>query len=142
MRHRRPQPRQPVLEQVIGGTLPEAFDRRLIAEGTRDHDEGDVQPALLQAVQGLQGVELGEMIIGEDDAEGRFEVGEVVGLGFHSTPVGLEAGAAEFVHDQQCVGEPVFEDEDAKRLSHRRLLPEHSRVGGQDLIAQFCPRLM
>ena len=69
VRHRLPQPGQPVLEQVVGGALPEALDGGLVAEGAGDDDDGVSPGSRLphHRVQHLQGVELGQVIVGQDD---------------------------------------------------------------------------
>ena len=122
LRHRLSQPGQPVLEQVVGGALPEALDGGLVAEGAGDHDDRHVQAPLPHQVEGEEGVEPGQVVVGEDEVGGRVEAGEEVGLGLHPLAGRLVTGASELVEDQASVVLAVFEQEHAERSGHRRLL--------------------
>lgn len=51
--NRAAQPRQPVLEQVIGGPLPHRLHRHILAHRARNQEERDVQAALLQQLPPL-----------------------------------------------------------------------------------------
>ena len=51
---RRNQPRQPTLNEEVGRTRLERFDRSLLADRARRHDERDVEGALLQQPQCIE----------------------------------------------------------------------------------------
>ena len=48
----RHQPRQVVLQQVVGGAVPHRLDRRVLADLARDQDEGQLPAAVAQHLQG------------------------------------------------------------------------------------------
>ena len=57
--HRLPEPPHAVLRDVVGRAPLHDLHRALLADGPRDDDEGDVEPALLHDLEGAHRVEPG-----------------------------------------------------------------------------------
>jgi len=116
--YRGPQPRQAVLEQVVAGPLSHGGHGDVFTHGPRHDQERDVLPSLSQAIEGGQGVELGQLVVREDQVGGRVEAGEKVRLGFDPLPLRFQAGPAQLVEHQLGIGLAVFDDQNADALPH------------------------
>ena len=121
VRHRRPEPGQPVLAQVVSGSLFQTLDDCFVAEDTGDEDERHIQAAFLHQAKRTQGVEPAEVIVGKDELGGRVESGEELGLGLHPLAGRVETCTTELVEDQPGVSLVVFEHEDTERSGHQHL---------------------
>ena len=115
MGHRLPEPGQPVLEQVVGGAPLEALHRRLVPQGAGDDDDGDVQVPLLHQPQGLQGVELGEVVIGQDQVGGGVEEDEESGSVCTRSSNGSKPARRSSWRIKPGVVRAVFEQEHTER---------------------------
>ena len=109
--HRLPQARQAVLEQVIGRALLHDLHRHFLADAAGNHNEGDIQLALLEQVQGGQGVELRQGIIGDDQVQPGVQGPQVSRGGYPPAASRAVAGALELVHDQLGIRWTVFQDQ-------------------------------
>ena len=67
--HRGRDPRQSVLQDVVGGADLERFDRHLLAERSGDEDERHLGASLTRELQRRQAVEGGQREVGEDQIE-------------------------------------------------------------------------
>ena len=54
------EPRQAVLEEIVGGPALHALDGDVLADSARDDDEGDLQLQFVDDAQGTGGVEAGD----------------------------------------------------------------------------------
>ena len=78
-----PQAAEPILDDVIACAVLHDLHRALLADGPRNDDEGNVQPTLLDNLQGTQRVEIRHGKIGENDFGGRFQMFQEVLLAVH-----------------------------------------------------------
>ena len=70
-----------ILEHVVGGTVKQGDDSRLLADEPRHDDKGYVESAGAHELEGLAAAEQGKVPVGDDDiGELRFEGGPVVSL--------------------------------------------------------------
>ena len=91
MADRRPQPANPVFQQIIRRALLHGYHRRFLANGARYDDERDFQSALLQQGQCAQPAKLRHRIIRENQVQAGTQVGEIVRFRFHPKPVGVKS---------------------------------------------------
>ena len=113
------QPREAVLQEIVGGAPLHAFNRRLLGDGAGDDDERDIQRALLQELQGAGGVEHGQMVVGQDDVDVRSQIGEKLALALHPLPVGVESRSPELVEHELGISLEIFQDQHLERGGHR-----------------------
>src|SRR4029450_7058062 len=98
MRYGLPQARQPILEQVVGGTLSHALYGCFFTDSATDDNKWNIQTTLGQQTQGTQGIKLWQGIVGENHVEPLMQVGEVVRLGLDPLPVRLEPCPASILY--------------------------------------------
>lgn len=67
--HRRHEAREALFEHVIGGAGLERLDRRLLAQGAGDEDEGDLGAALPGTGEGREAIVGRQGVVGEDKVE-------------------------------------------------------------------------
>ena len=70
--HRGTEAPQVVLQDVVVGAGAHRLDGRVLADGARDDDEGDVGIVIAQQVQGIDGAEALHRVIAEDHIPGAF----------------------------------------------------------------------
>ena len=134
--HREAEPTEPVLDQVVGRAAPHALDRLLLAHRPADHDERDVGTARVQQIERLEGAELGQAVVGEDDVRSLVEQAEVPRRILGAAPLGVEAGPAQLGDDQLGVEDAIFEHE---QLDGRRVVCLPQSFGGWLSSAQYNP---
>ena len=103
--HGRPEPRQPLLEDVVGGAAFHALDGGFLVECDGEDDDGDVRAAGFGHGDGVEAIVAGEGIVGEDEV--RREGVEGLSESFASgDAVGLtgKLHAVELSEDQLLVG--------------------------------------
>ena len=113
--HRLPEPREPILDQIVGRPAPHRLDGRLLADGARDDDEGHLGAMRVQQLEGAQTIELRQVEIGEDDIERASERIQEGGFRVDPTPLGREAGSLQLAQQQLRVERIVFDEQDAQR---------------------------
>lgn len=128
--HRRAEPAQPVLEQVVHGAVAQGVDARLLAHGAADHDRRDVVAAGTQHVQRLQGVELRQRVVDEDHlgrARRILECGLEVHAGLDPLPHGREPGPPQLEHEHLGVVGVVLQEQDPHECESVRFRPSQYR---------------
>ena len=128
--HGRAQAGQPVLDHEVGCPLLQEPDGQVLGDRAGDDDERHVQPPLPQPRQRPDRVELGQVVIGEDDVGRELQAPDVVLLRVHARPVRLEASLAQRVHRQLGVGGFVLKDQDAQGDGHAHVLGSGSGGSG------------
>ena len=116
------QPGEPIFEEIVGGPLLQTLDSRLVSQGTGDHDHRYIQAPIGHQAQGSQRVELGHMVVKQDEVQLRVKLGNKVDLGLDPFAQWSEAGTAKLVEDQSSVVVTIFEQKNVERSRHRRLL--------------------
>ena len=89
------------------------LNRDLLANATRDDDEGDIEAAGIKDRQCLQGIELRQVEVGKDELDSWIQLGPEGLLVVDAHPVGIDAAAAEFPQDELCVRVAVLDHQDA-----------------------------
>ena len=113
----------PVLEDIVNDPEADGGDREVLADRTRDDDERDLQAGLLHQLQGPQRIEVGLMVVGDDQVELGVEIGLEARLVVDPPPAGIEAGATELVQGQVGVLRPILQDQQAYWASAHGLNP-------------------
>jgi hypothetical protein len=114
----RSEPAEAVLEQVIAGAVLHGLDGGVFADGAGDDDEGDVQAALVEQLQGGEGVELGHAVVGEDDVRGRIEPGQKLRARGATVAPDRQARPPQLMKHEVGVGFAVFEDQHLDGNAH------------------------
>jgi hypothetical protein len=124
---------QPILEQVVGGPELDALGRALVPDRARDADQRDVEPARLQELERPRGLELGQVVVGDDQLRLGRERRPVLALAVDPLPGGLDARSAQLAEDQLGVLRPVLDEEQAEpggRLGRGRVRHGRPRAAG------------
>ena len=121
---RRRQAGETVLEDVVVGPGPHRLDRRLLADGPRDDDEGEIHSPLLHDLQGRQAAEAGHPVVGDDGVPAAPGQGLAHPLG-GVDPLVLQGQArgAQLLGDQLGVVGGIVDDEEADGTGTRHDRP-------------------
>ncbi len=117
---RRPEARQPILEQAIDRALLHQRHGSFLADRAGHDDERNAQLALPQDLESARG------------AEGRrAQEIHILGFGHHATPVGGEPRTPQFGDHQLGVRHGLFDDQHVDRCGRQHVfLPGPYAVGG------------
>ena len=114
---RRSQPAEPVFQHIIHRTLTHGGHGQVVAHRARHDHKGDLQARFLHQLEATQGIELGLVIVGQDQVQLGVEVGLEAGFVIDPAPGRVEAGAAELPERELGVLGSVFQDQQAQRSS-------------------------
>lgn len=109
LRHRMPEPGETIFQQVVRRPGLHAFHGHILADASGDDDERQIEPALVEQVQGFAGRELRHGIVGEDEVRRLIQFAEIGGLGVHSPALGIESRLPQRLDHQFRIGGKVFE---------------------------------
>ena len=87
------------------------FHHGLLAHHSGKDNQGNIQTALLQQMQRLQGAKRRQDIIGKDDVRLELELLTVFLFGVHAHAPGIHAGAVQSPRHQVEVRRFVFDDQ-------------------------------
>ena len=122
---RRPQPAEPVLKHVVHRALTHRRHRQVVADRARHDHEGDLQAGILHQLQGSQGVELGLVIVGQDQVQLGIEIGFEAGLVIDPPPGRVKTSPTELPEGQFGVLGAVLQDQQTQRSSGHRPSPSN-----------------
>ncbi len=111
--------REIVLEQVVAGSCAHRLYCGLLADDPRDHDQGHVEIAAREHLEGIEGAETGDEVVGEDDVPlpAIERVGHSV-RAVHPLPLRNETMSLERACDQPRVVLVVLDEEDPQPVAH------------------------
>jgi len=71
--HGRPQPHEPVFQQIVRGSHLDRLHREILADRSRNQNKGDVMAAFPEQLQRTQPVECSEIVIRKNQIEPRVD---------------------------------------------------------------------
>ena len=122
--HRRAEPMQPVLHDVVRRSGLDVLGRGLFIERAGHDDHGSAGAVALHHPQGIRGGEVREGVIRQDDV--RSEISEPapqLRFTLHAERRAIDAGVLELAENQRRVGLHIFHQQDAERLAGDRRPP-------------------
>jgi hypothetical protein len=89
-----------VLHQIIRNPLFDAPSYQLGSQRSRNDDEGNIQLGLLQGLERCKAIETGEVVISEDDVDGRVQMAVELLFCFYALPFRVVPRLLQPVHNQ------------------------------------------
>ena len=121
VQHRRHEPREVALQQVVAGAVPHRGDGGVLADLARDDDERDDAAARLQHLERGEAGEAGQVEVGQDHVPVAAERLLEFGGGLDAQGVGLDAAAAQLRHGQHVVEFRILDEQHAQGALGRAL---------------------
>jgi hypothetical protein len=117
--HRRDDPREALLEDVVGRADLERLDRHFLAQRSGDEDERHLRKLLDGEVQGGKAVEVGQREVGEDQVDcATLEAGDELVPGLDPRDVARDASVFQHAVDDLGVRAVVLEMQDPQGRAH------------------------
>jgi hypothetical protein len=108
------EPRQAILQEVVGRAAVEQRHGGGLGKAARDDDEGNVGLARPQGLEGRRGREAGGVAVGEDDVQSAVDRRRIAAFVVGHGRVDIER-RLQFTEDQLGIFRIVFEKENMKR---------------------------